>query len=209
VSGRSIRDAWLADVLLRPRLGDACRRLLLLYAVAEDGRGPWMSASGRIRPIKHRVAGDVLGMTEKTVANHILEATKQGFLLKDPTTGYRGRPAAYQATLPAKTGVVEGPVSLRSLLDGVLKVPGHGEPSSPGIREPFPPSEDTKVPGFGEAQRAQARTRVPKNNRESQPASLGNRVERDHASGFKPAATGEWQPTPSKRPSFDSTRNVA
>ncbi len=185
---------------------DSCRRLLLCIGLAEDNRGPWMNERGRARPIKHQVVGDVLGISPKTVANLILQATSMGFLTKDPTTGYRGRAAAYQATIPTRERVpAEQPVSLRALLNGVLKVPGYEEPASPEIREPFDPPDDGKVPGIREAQRVRGRVRATKNNREQVPAPDGSRVEREHV-GTSPAGTyRDWQPTPSKRPSSPST----
>ncbi len=193
---RTIRDAWLHAVMFRPRLGDSCRRVLFCLAMAEDRHGPWMSSNGRIRPIKHRTVGEALGMSEKTIANHILEATKAGFLTKDPTTGYRGRPAAYQATFPATSGVVGGPVSLRNLVAGALKVPGNGESPPPEIREPFPAAEDAKVPRFREAQRACARARGSYTNREPEPAPDDSRADGDQDGTSQASSYGSWLPAP-------------
>lgn len=162
MSRRTVRDAWLAEVMFsRVIKSDSCRRLLLCLAMAEDERGPWMNERGRVRPLKHAVVGEALGISAKTVANLILEATRKGFLAKDPETGYRGRASAYQATIATRgRSAVERPASLRGLVSGLIKVPAYEETASPGIREPFPPESGTKVPGIREAQRARV-TGVP------------------------------------------------
>lgn len=195
MSRQSVREAWLADVVFSPQLNDACRRVLVLYAMAEDSRGPWMNERGRIRPIKHKVIAQALGIAEKTVANRILEATRKGFLQKDPTTGYRGRAAAYQAAFP-RSARTDGPVSLRALVTGALKVPVNEEPSSPVIGEPLGPDGGGKVPAIREAQRVRGRVRTTSERRETDPAPDGSRVERNPVPSFKPAATGGWLPTP-------------
>ncbi len=211
MSRRNVRDAWLAEVMFSKLIkSDSCRRLLLCMALAEDARGPWMNERGRVRPVKHKVVGDALGISPKTVANLILQATSIGLLTKDPTTGYRGRAAAYQATIPARERMpIEPPVSLRALLNGVLKVPGYEEAASPEIREPFDPPDPGKVPGIREAQRVRACARVPKNNRESQPAPDVCRVEREHVGKSTAVTYGSWLPASSKRLSPDTKGEVA
>ena len=151
-----------------------------------------------------------MAMAEKTVANHILEATKKGLLVKDPTTGYRGRAAAYQATFPAgQRAPVEGPVSLRSLVGSTVKVPGNGEPFSPGIRESFEGPEGAKVPGNGEAQRAPAHTRAPSRTHGTKPTPRGSRAVGEADPGSTDGSNeGEWMPTPLKCPSSDSQREA-
>lgn len=189
---RDVREAWIEHVLFGTHVGDACRRVLLCYAAAEDGRGRWMSKNGRIRPIPHATVGAVLGMSAKTVANHIHEATSKGLLSKDPTTGYRGRPSAYQATFPpAQRNAGSGPVSLRDFVLRGVKVPEYGETGPPGIGEPFLPSEGQKVPGFGETQRA----RVPDEHDNGTPPA-GSR-------GAPERNPGDWSSRPrSARPAL-------
>jgi hypothetical protein len=127
----------------------------MCLALAKDSGGQWMNENGRVRPVKHRKIGAALGLAEQTVANKILEASRQGLLVKDPTTGNRGTGAAYQATFPKPTGQwADGPVSLRAMLAGTVKVPAIEEPSDPQIEEPFTQAEHLKVPRIGEAQRA-------------------------------------------------------
>lgn len=203
---RGVRETWLAHVLFGAHIGDACRRVLICYASAQDGRGPWMNRAGRIRPIEHATVGAALGMSPKTIANHIHEATSKGLLSKDPTTGYRGRPSAYQATFPAtETRAVAGPVSLRELVAGTVKVPGNGEAAPPEIGEPFPAQEDRKVPGIGETQRA----RGTSNNREQEPAPTDSRAERDHEGRCTAGSYSEWLPSRVSAGSSDSTGRVA
>jgi hypothetical protein len=161
VSRRSVRDSWLAQVLFARRVSDPCRRVLICLALAQDADGPWMNERGRVRPVKHRAIGNALGIAEKTVANRILEATRAGFLTKDPTSGHRGRGAAYQATFPAADQQpIQGHVSLRQLVAGTVKVPAFGEPLPSESGEPFSAEDDGKVPEDREPQRARV-TDVP------------------------------------------------
>ncbi|MGY1691987.1 hypothetical protein [Geodermatophilus sp. SYSU D01105] len=162
MSRRTVREAWLAVVLFTPRLPDGCRRVLVALALGQDNRGPWMNDKGRVRPVKHDDVGAALCLSGKTVANRIAEATKHGLLAKDPTTGYRGRPAAYQAQLPVREGAAaDRPGSLRALVAGYVKVPGIEEPSAPGSREPSPPWTRGQVPGSREAPHARVTREGP------------------------------------------------
>ncbi len=193
MSRRTVRDAWLAEVMFTQRVNDPCRRLLLAFALAGDGRGPWMNERGRVRPITHRVIGEALTIAEKTVANRILEATHAGLLQKDPTTGYRGRAAAYQATLPPREKAPsDGPISLRSLVLGAIKVPVNEEPFSVDPGEPFSRSDARKVPGSREAQRARVTQVTPNNGT----PSAGDRGSPEQQSGGESSAP---RPQPSLR----------
>jgi hypothetical protein len=176
---RTRRDRWLTEVMFSCMINDSCRRLLLCYGMVADTRGPWMSESGRVRPIRHRTLADALGIAPKTVANLILQATRAGLLEKDPTSGHRGRPAAYQATFPAAGKAAAGsPSTLWALLPDALKVPVSEEPFPPGFREPFGGSDGTKVPEIREAQRARggadARASVSSVRNATTPTSTGD-----------------------------------
>ncbi len=195
---RTIREAWIERVLLSPTLPDSCRRLLLCLAMIEDKRGPWMANGGRVRPVKHSDVASALGIAEGTVANRIVVATRLGYLAKDPRTGNRGRPAAYQATFPsARGGAAEGPVSLRSMVGVTLKVHASGEPSEGQMREPFTRGGGLKVHASGEPLRA----RDTETSREQPPAPDESREEPAHDGTSTTGNYGRWLPAPSKCPS--------
>jgi hypothetical protein len=192
VSRRTVREAWLAEVMSTPVVKDATRVLLIWMALACDSQGRHlMSQNGRIRPTRDGAAR-ALGINPKRVTDRIAEATRNGLLERDPTTGYRGTAAVYQATLPGRKVPAEPapfePKSLAGLLRGVVKVPESAVPIESAEPVPFPAESGEKVPAEPVPQRARVTRR---NHNNGAPPALERGSPEQHSGSLEQPAPGE------------------
>lgn len=87
----SSRDAWIAEVLRTPLVGDAVRVLLLTLALGMDDAG--------VVEVKQRDLADLLARAERRIRDRLADAVDAGFL-RQVERGRSGRPSRYQATTP-------------------------------------------------------------------------------------------------------------
>lgn len=208
MSRRTIRQAWLDEILRSPLIGDSCRVLLLYMAtvttVTTKGGHP-MTDTGRIKVSREEMA-DALGVKPNRITNRITEATRAG-LLRKVAGGHNGQTAVYLAQVQGprkgvgRTDTYSGPESLAEMVKvSVSQVPTQ-------TPKPIPTPAVAEQIGIGGGDTIRARATYK--NRQQEPAPVDSRVERDHDVDSKTAVTREWAATPLTSPSFDSTRTAA
>jgi hypothetical protein len=170
VSRISAREHWITEVL-RSDLNNSVK--LILVAL-----GRQMDEKGRVRYPRERLAADVGLKTVQRVTDRIKEAKDAGYLIADGG-GINGTVAQYYASLPATP------------LRGTSST-GRGN-GSRGTRNGVP--EPADLGGPGTPSRGGIRARGTYKNRDSEPAPVGSRVEREHSLNSKAAVTGEWAAT--------------
>jgi DNA-binding Lrp family transcriptional regulator len=208
VSRRTVRDAWLSEVLRSPLIGDACRVLLLHMATVSTVRtkgGHPMTDTGRIKVSRDELA-EALGVKPNRITNRVTEATRKG-LLRKVGGGHNGQTAIYAAQVQSRrkgvgsTDTYSGPESLAGLVKvSVSQVPTH----SP---KPIPTPAISEPVGIGRGDNIRAR--ASRKDREQEPAPDGSRVEPEHDVSSQAAVEASWQPPRSNRRSSDPTENVA
>lgn len=208
MSRSAIREAWLAEILRSPLIGDACRVLLLYMAtvtvVTTKGGHP-MTDSGRIKVSREEMA-DALGVKPNRITNRITEATRAG-LLRKVAGGHNGQIAVYAAQIQGprkgvgRTDTYSGPESLTEFVKvSIPQVPTRAP-------EPIPTTAVAEQVGIGRSD--PIRARASKNNREQEPAPDGSREERDDDVTSQAGTYRSWLPARLNQPSSDPTENVA
>ncbi|MCU1613517.1 MAG: hypothetical protein JWO98_1057 [Frankiales bacterium] len=208
MSRRTVREAWLSEILRSPLIGDACRVLLLHMAtvstVSTRGGHP-MTDTGRIKVAREELA-EALGVKPNRITNRITEATRAG-LLRKVGGGHNGQTAIYAAQVqgPGKgVGRTDTYCSPKSL-GGLVKVSVSQVPTQ--TPKPIPTLAVAGPVGIGGSDTIRAR--ASKTSRESEPAPHDSRAEGDHDVASQAGNYEEWQPTPDKRLSSDSAEDVA
>jgi hypothetical protein len=186
-SNAGLRDRWIAAVLAS-ELNNSCK--LVCIALSRH-----MTDEGRVSQIRRETIAADLGLHSlQRITDRIKQAKDAGFLSKTGG-GVNATAVSYMAMIPVaqvpRAGVPDdGPGNgSRGTWNGV---PAHAQKDGPGT----PP-------------RGAIRARVPKNNREYQPAPDGSRAERDHDVTSQAGSYGSWMPTRLNQPSFDSRTEVA
>jgi hypothetical protein len=209
MSRRTVRDAWVAEILRSPLIKDACRVLLLHMAtvqtVATKGGHP-MTDTGRIKVSREELA-DALGVKPQRITDRITAATRAG-LLRKVAGGHNGQIAVYAAQLQGprkgigRTDTYSGPESLAGLVKvSVLQVPTQSA-------EPIPTPAVAGEVGIGGSDTIRARA-LPTEPRGTEPAPDDSREEREHDVTSRAGNYRNWLPTRLNQPSFDSRTEVA
>lgn len=94
-----ICDRWLAVVLAARIDGETRALLLLLYH--------YMTPHGYVS-VPRAVLADLFQVDERRISERISRAVKAGYLTKRPHSGYRGRPAEYEAVIVTAKDAVHG-----------------------------------------------------------------------------------------------------
>jgi hypothetical protein len=176
---RDIRDRWYAEVIRTKAVSGSVRELLAHIAVKH------MTELGHVK-VPRRDLAAALGITEHRVTVRIGEAVKAGFLDRI-AGGVNAQTMQYGARLPGGQGVGSRHPRPEVQVSGLRHPQNDTQESPSGCRNPAP-----------------IRARVPKNNREQEPAPDGSREEREHNATSQAGSYGSWLPTPSKRPSLDT-----
>lgn len=185
MSRRTVRDHWYAEVIRTRLVTGPCRELLTLVAVMH------MDDRGHVKVPRDQLA-DELGISPHRVTVLIGQATKAGLLVK-VAGGYNGQTSKYVAQ------VIEGcPESAtfrlgRYRAESTLQRHPSGRPDG----------------GEGCSEGAPIRARGTYKNRDSEPAPVGSRVEREHDVASQAGTNRGWLPTRLNQPSSDPTENVA
>ena len=184
MSRRTVRERWITAVL-RSDLTNVTK--LILVALGQQ-----MDENGRVRYPRERLAADVGLKTVQRVTDRIKEAKDKGWLIADGG-GINGTVAQYYAEIPG--------TSLRGTSSA-----GRGN-GQRGTRNGVPDQQEKA--GSGTSPRGVIHARATHRNREQESAPDGSRADRDHDGTSTSAVKASWLPTPSKRPSSDSTGRVA
>jgi hypothetical protein len=177
---RDVRDRWYAEVIQTRAVSGSCRELLAHIAVKH------MTELGHVK-VPRRDLAAALGITEHRVTVRMGEAVKAG-LLDRIAGGVNAQTMQYGARFPNGQGVGSRHPRSEVEVSGKRHPQNDTQESPPGCRNPAP-----------------IRARVPKNNREQEPAPAGGRVEHEHDATSQAGTYRGWPSTLSKRPSLDTT----
>ncbi|MCF6507378.1 hypothetical protein E9549_08150 [Blastococcus sp. MG754426] len=182
---QNVRDRWYRLVIRHHGVSGSCRELLAYIAVCH------MTDLGHVKVPRAELA-KALDIAEHRVTVRIGEAVKAGLLTR-VAGGKNGQTMQYAASFPSGQGAASR----------------HPRPEVEvsGLRHP---QNDTQEPASGCRDTTPIRARTTYKTHGTQPAPIGSRAvgEADRAS-TDGSNGGEWQPTPFKRPSSDSTGRVA
>jgi DNA-binding Lrp family transcriptional regulator len=181
---KDMRDRWYSEVIRTRLVSGSCRELLAYIAVQH------MTELGHMK-VPRRTLAEALGIAEQRVTVRMSEAVNKG-LLQRTAGGVNGQIVQYTALPFWGQGV-----GSRHPRPGV-EVSGERHPQN-----------DTQESASGCRDTAPIRARATYKDREQQPAPAGSRVEREQLRDSTTGTWDEWLPTPSKRPSSDTTGRVA